>query len=176
MPVRKTRTEHLLPTSMKSYLAFVFGSALLCASPVFAQDASPSPSASAVVAGEKEPKQFVDAFFKGLETGKVDNAYDQLLVGSKIAESLEVSTLRSKTKDAIREFGDITGYDIADVKPVGDHLVRFTCVSIGKSFPIRWRFYFYNTADHWKLIDIRVDDHIADLFGEQPAESSSSPQ
>jgi hypothetical protein len=44
--------------------------------------------------------------------------------------------------------------------------VSYTLLSLGKEFPLRWRFYFYKPMDTWKLIDIRVDDRLAAMFDE----------
>lgn len=166
-------------SSMKSHFAIFLGSLLFAASPLLAQDAaatqapaSPAGTATATAphSTSKLPAQFIDAFFKELQKGKVDDAYDRLLVGSKIVElSKEVSALKSKTTEALHEYGDVSGYEVVNTKTVGTRLVRVTCISLGSSLPIRWRFFFYKTPDHWKLVDIRVDDHLVDLFDE-PAE------
>jgi hypothetical protein len=166
---------------MKSHFVFAVAALALAGTPLLAETDTPAststPAATAATSSsaDKAPFQMVDTFFKSLEAGKVDQAYDQLLVGSKIAElSKDVSTLKTKTRDAIREFGDITGYESVSIKNVGTHLIRATYVSVGKDFPIRWRFYFYKTPEHWKLIDIRVDDRLADLFEEYPASDAES--
>jgi hypothetical protein len=106
-------------------------------------------------------------FFELLGKRDVDGAFDTLSKGTRIAESKEdVKTLKSKTEDALRLFGDISGYDIAEMKTVGQHLLGVTCLSIGKSYPLRWRFYYYNNGGGWRLIDIRVDAGWMDMFGE----------
>jgi hypothetical protein len=58
------------------------------------------------------------------------------------------------------------GYDSVVTKKVGTRLVSYTLLSLGKEFPLRWRFYFYKPMDTWKLIDIRVDDRLAAMFDE----------
>ena len=147
---------------------------LLAAAPVFAQ--SPTP----------EPVIQVSAFFGTLVEGRVDAAYDELLKGTKIDERpKDVAILKTKTRDAFRVFGDINGYETVDSKDIGTHLRRLTCISIGKSYPIRWRFYFYNPTisvpaknpptennSVWRLIDIRIDDRLMDMF-EEPAPAAT---
>ena len=49
---------------------------------------------------------------------------------------------------------------------VGTRLVSYTMLSLGKEFPLRWRFYFYKPQETWKLIDLRVDDRLAAMFDE----------
>jgi hypothetical protein len=74
--------------------------------------------------------------------------------------------LKSKTREAIEVFGTIHGYDLVDSKAIGSRLVRATYVSLGKVFPLRWRFYFYKPDDVWRLIDLRVDDKLTGIFDE----------
>ena len=149
--------------------------ALLASTPLFAQpDAAAEKTRGAVVVASNPEKQ-VDDFFRVLTEGRVDAAYDILLRGTKIAEMpKDVATLKAKTREAIRVYGDINGYDLADTKVVGQHLTRITCLSLAKNLPIRWRFYFYSVANTWKLIDIRIDDRLPDLF-EEPAPMVAVP-
>ena len=115
----------------------------------------------------------IDDFFAALQQKQIDAAYDQLTKGTKIAEKAEeVATLKSKTKQAVELFGDIQGSELVAVASVGAHLLSATYMSLGKDFPLRWRFYFYRSGDAWRLIDIRVDDRLADMFGE-PGESKA---
>jgi hypothetical protein len=128
-----------------------------------ATDAAPS----AADEGETGPDRIVARFFANLQRREVDTAYDQLTRGTKIAERAEeVKTLKAKTKEAINVFGVILGYDLIAKKTVGTRLVSHTYLSLGKEFPLRWRFFFYKAGDAWKLIDIRVDDRLPAMFGE----------
>ena len=43
--------------------------------------------------------------------------------------------------------------------PSNLHLVQF-------GLPLRWRFYFYKAQGTWKLVDLRVDDGLVELFEE----------
>ncbi|MGB8167879.1 MAG: hypothetical protein WCF18_10340 [Chthoniobacteraceae bacterium] len=114
-----------------------------------------------------EPAQIVRAFFGLLGKGDIDGAYGNLMKGSKIGERPEeVRTLKSKTKEAIDVFGLIHGYDLVDIKPVGERLMRATYLSLGHELPLRWRFYFYKADTDWKLIDLRVDDKLTGIFDE----------
>jgi len=151
-----------LPLFVSCVLATV-----LAAAPLFAQsEAREAKTPDAAVALNDPAKQVAD-FFQILTEGRVDAAYDQLLKGTKIAEMpKDVATLKLKTREAIKALGDIGGYDTVETKTVGTHLTRVTCLSLAKNLPIRWRFYFYNVSDTWKLIDIRIDDRLVDLFGE----------
>ena len=141
--------------------------------PIIDADAKPparDPVVETAVPVEAEadgPDKIIARFFSYLQRREVDQAYDQLTRGTKIAERAEdVKTLKSKTREAITVFGPILGYDFAAKKNVGARLVSYTIVSLGKEFPLRWRFYFYKSQETWKLIDLRVDDRLATMFDE----------
>ena len=60
----------------------------------------------------------------------------------------------------------VIGYELVESKNVGVRLLRRTYVSVGKEFPLRWRFYFYKPDLAWRLIDLRVDDRLPGIFDE----------
>ena len=125
------------------------------------------------------PEKIMARFFAYLQRKEVEQAYDQLTRGTKIAERAEdVKMLKSKTKDAIAVFGAMSGHEIVTKKGVGDRLMSYTVISLGKDFPLRWRFYFYKPVDVWRLIDLRVDDRLAAIFDEpeDPRAREGQPQ
>jgi hypothetical protein len=131
------------------------------AKPTVQTDAEPAPAES------DGPDKIMARFFSYLQRKEVDQAYDQLTRGTKIAERAEdVRMLKSKTKEAITVFGPILGFDSVVKKNVGARLVSYTVLSLGKEFPLRWRFYFYKPQETWRLIDLRVDDRLAAMFDE----------
>jgi len=123
------------------------------------------------------PALIVSTFFASLKEGKIDEGYATLTKGSKIAEKPEeLRQLKAKTREAIDVFGSINGFDFVESRAIGQRLVRATYVSLGKVFPLRWRFYFYKPEDVWRLIDMRVDDKLPGIFDEteeaKPADSA----
>lgn len=113
------------------------------------------------------PDQAVEAFFKTLKMGGVDAAYDALVKGTIIADRAEdVTALKSRTKTALDSYGPVAGYETVDEKQVGSSLLRRTCVSLNSDLPLRWRFYFYKSDGVWRLVDLRVDDGLVELFEE----------
>jgi len=113
------------------------------------------------------PDALIAAFFSSLKAGRVDEAYDNLVRGTVIADRLkDVAALKSKTAEAIEGYGKIGGYEMADERWVGTSLMRRTCISLGEVLPLRWRFYFYKSGGDWKLVDLRVDDALVELFEE----------
>jgi len=53
---------------------------------------------------------------------------------------------------------------VVDEKFVGASLLRRTCISLNTDLPLRWRFYFYKSEGVWRLVDIRIDDGLVELF------------
>ncbi len=152
-----------------------------------AADAKPEapPSRTDAAAEAKVPGMEVDAsvsklldtFFTLLSKGNIDPAYEALVQGTVIAgKKTDVDTLKQKTAQAIDLFGTIHGYEPVEVQRVGTRLLLFTCLSLGERFPLRWRFYFYQSGDQWRLIDIRVDDRLTDLFGEREVPGNGEPR
>ncbi len=131
------------------------------------QDATPFASG---VRLDPQVQKVLDGFFDLLQLNHVDQAYDQLTRGTKIADKPEeVSQLKTKTNQAVNIYGDIVGREVVSVQNVGTHLLRATCLSLGRNYPLRWRFYFYEEEKRWRLIDIRVDDRLIDMFDEKPS-------
>ena len=143
--------------------------------PVVDPDAPAPKSPAPPPAVFEGPAKIVGTFFGSLQDGKFDEAYVTLTKGSKIAEKPEeLKQLKSKTREAVEVFGSIHGYDLVDSKAIGTRLVRATYVSLGKVFPLRWRFYFYKPDDVWRLIDLRVDDKLTGIFDE--SEEGKGPE
>jgi hypothetical protein len=116
---------------------------------------------------ENSPSETIEMFFLGLKAGQVDAAYDGLVKGSIIADRREdVTALKDRTRRALDNFGPISGYEVLEEKTVGSALLRRTCISFNSDLPLRWRFYFYKAQGMWKLVDLRVDDGLVELFEE----------
>ena len=126
-----------------------------------------TPVPASTPATNMEPAELLQRFFEDLKADKLDAAYEGLakntLVASK-AENLE--QLKKRTRDALDNFGPVKGYEIVDTLEIGNALFRQTCISLNEDLPLRWRFYFYRSENKWKLVDLRVDDGIVELFDE----------
>lgn len=115
-------------------------------------------------------------FFDSLAKNLIDDAYVNLTRGSKIADRPdELGTLKQKTREAISLFGEIKGFEVIENKAVGTTLRRYTIVSFGRDFPLRWRFYFYRVENQWRLIDLHVDDRLNAIFAED-ADTPAEPK
>lgn len=131
--------------------------------PVITGTASPLP----LPRSEDKPGEIMERFFLALKGGQVDAAYDALVKDSIIAERREdVAALKSRTKTALDSYGPVAGFEVVDEKIVGASLLRRTCISLNSDLPLRWRFYFYKSGGAWRLVDLRVDDALVELFEE----------
>ena len=143
-----------------------------------AKDAAPvvPPTTSGPATGDGVPAKLASIFFAQVREGEIDQAYAVLTKGSKIAERPEeLRQLKQKTKEAIEVFGAISGHELVENKTVGTRLIRATYISLGKEFPLRWRFYFYKADNAWRLIDLRVDDKLTGVF-EESEEVKAAPE
>lgn len=122
------------------------------------------------VSDKKDPLDAqVDVFFLCLKAGEVETAYDNLVKNTIIADRPDdVRILKEKTSEALEEYGRPEAYELVEEKKVGTRLVRRTYLSHSGLLPLRWRFYFYRTADGWRLVDFRVDDALIELFEDEP--------
>jgi hypothetical protein len=115
----------------------------------------------------REPRERIDAFFALLSRDRVDEAYTDLVKGTIIEEREEdVTTLKDRTQRALDAYGMVRHYEVLNELTAGSSLRRYTCLSLNEELPLRWRFYFYNSARGWKLVDLRVDDGLVELFEE----------
>lgn len=123
-----------------------------------------------------EPRPAIDLFFAQLAEGRVEEAYDNLVRGSIIEERKEdVDALKERSMRAIDAYGRVRSYEVLNEASAGTSLRRFTCLSLNEELPLRWRFYFYNSAKGWKLVDLRVDDGLVELFEEASARERKTP-
>jgi hypothetical protein len=137
--------------------------------PVITKDPAPQPSATPVLSEGPvdQPQKVIDLFFNSLKADKVDAAYDALIKGTIIGEKPEdVNALKGRTRQALDSYGPIYGWEVVDEQVVGSSLLRRTIVSQNSDLPLRWRFYFYKSGGQWRLVDLRVDDALVELFEE----------
>lgn len=165
------KRHHLFPMRFHAVaFALLLSAASLCAQEgkkrlVF--PVSPQAATGDAVSGAKGPAATIDRFFRFLKEGKLDEAYEDLSKVINIpGRPNSAKEFKERTQAAIDNFGPVTGYEVVDSMTVGKALHRQTCVSLNEDSPLRWRFYFYRTGGEWKLIDLRVDDGIVDLFEE----------
>ena len=158
----------------KKRMVFPVGSARSTPSATPAQQAmtlnpaapvAPSQSLAQGPVKAPDPIDVVEAFFFALRSGQVDAAYDELVKGTIISDRKEdVIGLKTRTKQALDSYGPVSGFEPVEMIEIGTCLRRHTCISLNQDLPLRWKFYFYRNASGWRLVDLRVDDGLAELF------------
>jgi len=129
---------------------------------------SSEPLATPTPAGKlPDAASVIDTFFNTMKAGRTEAAYDALVKDTVIGQRAEdVKGLKERTQQAIDNYGPIAGYETVEERAVGTCLLRRTCISLNSDLPLRWRFYFYKSNDVWRLVDLRVDDGLVELFNE----------
>ena len=134
------------------------------------QEASGQAAASSSAAGVSAapvptPEESIRLFFLALEADNIEGAYDNLVRDTIIADRKEdIKDLKRRTLEALDSYGPVAGYEVIDSRTVGQNLARKTCLSLNTDLPLRWRFYFYRSGGNWRLVDLRVDDGLVELF------------
>lgn len=124
-------------------------------------------SGTASVRAVGGPAEILKPFFELLQKDKITEAYQLLGKSSVIASKAEnLNQLEARTREAIDNFGPIAGFERVDSLAVGEALLRETYLSLNADLPLRWRFYFYRVDGQWRVVDLRVDDGIVELFEE----------
>jgi hypothetical protein len=116
---------------------------------------------------KRTPDEIIATFFDAIKADHVDAAYDTLHAEFQMAGGDQEKGMREQTQKALDAYGPVTGYELVREEKLGTHLMRRTYILTGETLPLRWKFYFYNPNDRWKLIDLRIDDAIAEWFDDK---------
>jgi len=108
----------------------------------------------------KEPVEFTSEFFKMVTAGKISEAYDKLLIGSKIPaqKPQAVDVLKRQTSGGLPLYGKIIGIEKIREERIGKSIVRLVYVLKSESAPTMWEFYFYKPKDNWFLANVMFND------------------
>ena len=134
------------------------------------------PAFSAEPPPPEELTQMTGKFFDLLKKDKIEQAYDELLKGSKIkARGEDVAQLKTQTREALTSFGPVLGFELLEYKRKGFSLMQLIYFSWQDERPLRWRFTFYRPKDKWRLVNIQLDDQAIQFWDQsspQPADDS----
>ncbi len=118
----------------------------------------------------EEIQKAVTTFFNQLKEQRIDEAYDTILVNTRIkGREEDVKGLKKQTREAIATYGPVLGFEIVEQRRVGLSMLQLICLSWSENFPLRWRFTYYRPGDRWRLLDIFVDDKVGELFDTRAA-------
>jgi hypothetical protein len=112
----------------------------------------------------------IGQFFKGVSMGETQNAYQQLLAGSRlIKQDKALQDLTEKTQQLQKKYGRYCGFEQIAAKRVGKDLVLFRYLYKCKDFPVAWYFTFYGASapgeipaeeNSWRVITVRFDTEL----------------
>jgi hypothetical protein len=152
----------------RSVLAALLLASTACA--LLAQGQEEPDAVSPVVAKlDERVKRFLDAISAGHES----DAFDDLLVGSRLLEQTEeIQTLVDKSKEIKDRYGPFQETEQIGARRIGKDLVLMKYLFKCESFPVIWYFAFYRdfrrastaTDNDWVVIAVRFDTQLDGLF------------
>ncbi len=149
---------------MKTTIAFLLALVALVGAPLFSAEPPPP----------EELTQMTGKFFDLLKKDKIEQAYDELLKGSKIKGKAEdVAQLKTQTREALTSFGPVLGSELLEYKRKGFSLMQLIYFSWQDERPLRWRFTFYRPKDKWRLVNIQLDDQAIQFWDDHPTKPAS---
>jgi hypothetical protein len=108
-----------------------------------------------------EIKAQIDKFYAQLKLGNNGKAFEDLVLGSRLAERRdEIKTLIGGADQATGMYGKMLQYELYDNYAIGSNLLTLTYLTMHPVKPLRWRFVFYRPDKAWTLMNVRFDDAI----------------
>ncbi len=133
-----------------------------------AQDVSAEPDVELVALDEK-----VQLFLEGVSLGEIQNAYDELLAGSRLMQQDEaIKKLVTQTSELETRFGEYRSFEQIAAKRIGRDVVLLRYLYKCEHFPVVWYFAFYRTPPrgetaaengNWRIIVVRFDTDLERL-------------
>lgn len=107
-------------------------------------------------AATREPKTAAEKFLGGVRDGKIETAYDSLLVGSPILEQAQqYMLLKGQTQSQMQLFGQALDYEFLQQKEIGKSILILKYVLRYEKDGVTWTFVFYRPKDQWLVTAIR---------------------
>jgi hypothetical protein len=125
----------------------ILASVLLVGSPVRADEKA---------AASPEPKAAAEQFLAGVRDGKIEPAYDALMVGSPILEQTQqYMMLKGQTQSQMQLFGKALDYEFLQQREIGKSMVILKYVLRYEKDGVTWTFVFYRPKDRWLVTAIK---------------------
>jgi hypothetical protein len=124
--------------------------AAVCAigmSDVPAQETAPS---------QRDPKAAAEEFLAGVRDGKIETAYDALMVGSPVLEQpQQYLLLKGQTQSQMQLFGKALDFEFLKQREVGSSLLILKYILRYEKDAMTWTFVFYRPKDQWVVTALR---------------------
>ena len=103
----------------------------------------------------------VEDFLETIIKGDVDNAYDNLLKGTLLADRVEsVQLQKQQTAQLFDSYGKMLGFEQTKKQQYGQSLVRLVYILKCEKMPVVWEFYYYKASNKWQLISLKSRDRL----------------
>lgn len=111
------------------------------------------------------PKMKAELFFKRVEAGEIDKAYNRLFAGSSIPvdKPQAVTLLKQQTRTALPIYGKIINHEFLFKEKVGNAIMRLVYILKSEKHPTVWEFYFYKPKSTWFLSNVQFNDQFKSL-------------
>ena len=131
---------------MRSLIVFVYLSCCICTA--FGADQT------------LQPKQKTDAFFSLIKSGKIEQAYSDLVEDSELMKQQvsALQVLQTQTETALKIYGSVISYELVYEEQLSLSVTRLVYFLNHEKQPTNWEFYFYNPKGKWFLSQITFGD------------------
>jgi len=113
----------------------------------------------AMMAERGEYRTKSEAFMGGIVKGEVEKSYDELFLGTVIADKTEaILLLKEQTKTMLTVYGEAKTYEFIKQQDYGKSLVRLVYIVKCERIPLIYEFYYYRVVSAWNLVNVQVRD------------------
>jgi len=121
-------------------------------------EASAIPAKLASSAASATPDSLAQAFFSTLEHGSVEDAMRIVLSAVAARKPDEFTNAVAQTQNALRIYGKIVDYELANETKTSPSLIKRVYVSRSEQVPLFWSFYFYKGPRGWSVVQFNFQD------------------
>jgi hypothetical protein len=112
-----------------------------------------------------ELQQKTQAFFKLLQQNKVDEAYDGLAAGGRLADKKEaLEVLKTQTKVGLQVYGPFEGLETVAERWASPSLVQGVYLYKMRDLALVWRMTFYKSSRGWQVASLDFKDDLTSWF------------
>ncbi|MHC5074889.1 MAG: hypothetical protein ACYTFM_00465 [Planctomycetota bacterium] len=103
----------------------------------------------------------IDQFLSRIINGEIDKAYDELLIGTMLAERAEaIGVQKQQTSQLFDTYGRLLEKEFVKKQQYGKSLIRLVYILKCEKMPLVWEFYYYKTEGKWQLISLKLRDDL----------------
>jgi CxxC motif-containing protein (DUF1111 family) len=112
-----------------------------------------------------ELQEKTQAFFKQLQEGKVDEAYDALTAGGQLADKKDtMDMLKAQTKIGLAVYGPFEGLETLSERWASPSLAQGVYLYKKRDLALIWKLTFYKSSRGWQVVSVFFNDQIPAYF------------